>query len=161
MRTWKSLLVQASPWCKDPCSCGLDLKELQKIFCPWTKGGTSVKWFFHCGPPFDSKVEIFLSSWRSRPLEHGSTHHGEAWTIKLSHFLSFDQIDFAKIGLCLSLRVSHSSSTASSTSDSLMIQFEVVKDIRSAIVLLIASIKIRLGTHWGALFTSRIFVVFF
>ena len=26
--------------------------------------------------------------------------HVEAWTIKLSHVLSFDRIDFAKIGLC-------------------------------------------------------------
>ena len=60
-----------------------------------------MKSFFHCGPPFDSKVEIFFSSWRSRPLEHGSTHHMEAWTIKLSHVLSFDRIDFAKIGLWL------------------------------------------------------------
>ena len=78
MRTWKSLIVQASPWYVDPCSCGLDLQELQKNFCPWTKGGTSVKSFFHCGPPFDSKVENFCSSWRSRPLEHESTHHMEA-----------------------------------------------------------------------------------
>ena len=74
--------------------------EANKKIGPWTKGGTSVKSFFHCGPPFDSKVEIFFSSWRSRPLEHGSTHHMEAWTIKLSHVLSFDRIDFAKIGQC-------------------------------------------------------------
>ena len=78
MRTWKSLIVQASPWYVDPCSCGLDLQELQKKFCPWTKGGTSVKSFFHCGPPCDSKFENFCSSWRSRPLEHESTHHMEA-----------------------------------------------------------------------------------
>ena len=78
MRTWKSLIVQASPWYVDPCSCGLDLQELQKNFCPWTKGGTSVKSFFHCGPPCDSKFENFCSSWRSRPLEHESTHHMEA-----------------------------------------------------------------------------------
>ena len=64
------------------------------------KGGTSVNSFFHCGPCFDSEVENFCSSWRSRPLEHGSTHHMEAWTFKLSHVLSFDRIDFAKIGLC-------------------------------------------------------------
>ena len=77
MRTWKSLIVQASPWCVDPCSCGLDLQELQKKFCPWTKGGTSVKSFFHCGPPCDStKFENVCSSWRFRPLEHESTHHG-------------------------------------------------------------------------------------
>ena len=50
----------------------------KKNFCPWTKGGTSVKSFFHCGPPCDSKFENFCSSWRSRPLEHESTHHMEA-----------------------------------------------------------------------------------
>ena len=99
MRTWKSLIVQASPWYVDPCSCGLDLQELQKIFCPWTKGGTSVKSFFHCGPPSDSKVENFCSSWRSRPLEHESTHHMEAQTMKLFHVLIFDLINLAKIGL--------------------------------------------------------------
>ena len=27
------------------------------------------------------------------------THHMEAWTIELSYVLSFDRIDFAKIGL--------------------------------------------------------------
>ena len=104
MRTWKSLIVQAFPWYVDPCSCGLDLQELQKIFCPWTKGGTSVKSFFHCGPPCDSKFENFCSSWRSRPLEHESTHHMEAQTMKLFHVLIFDLINFAKIGLCLFLK---------------------------------------------------------
>ena len=81
VRTWKIWIVQASPWCVDPCSSGVDLQELKKFFCWWTKGGTSVNSFFQCGPPFDSRVEIFLSSWRSRPPEHGSAHHGEAWTI--------------------------------------------------------------------------------
>ena len=84
----------------DPCSSGVDLQELKKFFCPWTKGGTSVNSFFQCGPPFDSRVEIFLSSWRSRPPEHGSTHHGEAWTIQIFHVLTFDLIKLAKIGLC-------------------------------------------------------------
>ena len=56
--------------------------------------------FFQCGPPFDSRVEIFLSSWRSRPPEHGSTHHGEAWTIQVFHVLTFDLIKLAKTGLC-------------------------------------------------------------
>ena len=56
--------------------------------------------FFQCGPPFDSRVEIFLS-WRSRPPEHGSTHDGEAWTIQIFHVLTFDLIKLAKIGLCL------------------------------------------------------------
>ena len=92
--------MQASPWYVDPCSCGLDLQELQKKFCPWTKGGTSVKSFFHCGPPCDSKFENFCSSWRSRPLEHESTHHMEAQTMKLFHVLIFDLINLAKIGLC-------------------------------------------------------------
>ena len=46
--------------------------------------------FFQCGPPFDSRVEIFLSSWRSRPPEHGSTHHGETGTIQIFHVLTFD-----------------------------------------------------------------------
>ena len=55
--------------------------------------------FFQCGPPFDSRVEIFLSSWRSRPPEHGSTHHGEAWTIQIFYVLTFDLIKLAKIGL--------------------------------------------------------------
>ena len=58
-----------------------------------------MKSFFHHGPPFDSEVEIFFSSWRTIPLEHRSTHHMEAWAIKLSHVLSFDRIDSAKIGL--------------------------------------------------------------
>ena len=35
-----------------------------------------------------------IRSWRSRPLEHGSTYHWEAWTIKLFHVLSFDRIDY-------------------------------------------------------------------
>ena len=99
VRTWKIWIVQASPWCVDPCSSGVDLQELKKFFCRWTKGGTSVNSFFQCGPPFDSRVEIFLSSWRSRPPEHGSTHHGEAWTIQIFHVLTFDLIKLAKIGL--------------------------------------------------------------
>ena len=61
-----------------------DLSEL--IFSMWS--------------PFDSRVEIFLSSWRSRPPEHGSAHHGEAWTIQVFHVLTFDLIKLAKIGLC-------------------------------------------------------------
>ena len=69
------------------------------MFLPMDQRGYLSEVIFHCGPPFDSKVKIFFSSWRSRPLEHGSTHHMEAWTIKLSHVLSFDRIDFAKIGL--------------------------------------------------------------
>ena len=46
--------------------------------------------FFQCGPPFDSRVESFLSSWRSKPPEHGSTHHGEAWTSR-SHMTQLSQ----------------------------------------------------------------------
>ena len=96
----KNLDCPSFPWCVDPCSSGVDLQELKKFFCRWTKGGTSVNSFFQCGPPFDSRVEIFLSSWRSRPPEHGSTHHGEAWTIQIFHVLTFDLIKLAKIGLC-------------------------------------------------------------
>ena len=43
----------------------------------------------------------FFSSWRSTPLEHGSTHHGEAWTFQIFHVLTFDLIKLAKIGLWL------------------------------------------------------------
>ena len=90
----------------EPCYSGVYLQELKKFFA----GGPSVNSFFQCGPPFDSMVEIFFSSWRSRSLEHGSTHHIEALTIKLSEVLSFDRMDFAKIDLCAdrpSQRVSH------------------------------------------------------
>ena len=55
--------------------------------------------FFQCGPPFESRVEIFLSSLKSRPPEHGSTQHGEAWTIQIFQVLTFDLIKLAKIGL--------------------------------------------------------------
>ena len=54
--------------------------------------------FFHCGPPFDSRVDFFFSSWRSRPQEHGFTHHEEAWTIKVFLVLTFDRKTLPKSG---------------------------------------------------------------
>ena len=41
-RTWKSLIAQASLWCLDPCSSGLDLQEIN-FFSPSIKVGTTVK----------------------------------------------------------------------------------------------------------------------
>ena len=99
MRIWKSLIVQASLLCVDPCSSGLDLQELKKISTLESKGGPQWKNDFTEVPPLVHVPKLFFCSWRSRPLEHGSTHHMEAWTIKLSHVLSFDRIDLAKIGL--------------------------------------------------------------
>ena len=100
-RTWESLIVQASIWCVDPCSSGLDLQELKKISTLESKGGPQWKNYFNEVPPLVHGPNFF-SSWRSRPLEHGSTHHGEAWTIKLFHVLTFDWINFAKIRFCRS-----------------------------------------------------------
>ena len=100
MRTWKSLIVQASPrYVLDACSSGLDLQELKKKLPIDQRGGPHLSNFFTVVPPLILGLNFF-SSWRSRPLEYGSTHHEEAWTIKLFHVLSFDWIDFAKIGLC-------------------------------------------------------------
>ena len=47
----------------------------------------------------------FCSFWRSRPIEHETTYHGEAWTVNFFHVLSFDPIDFTKIGswVCVEL----------------------------------------------------------
>ena len=45
-RTWKSLIVQASPWYVDPCSSGLDLQELKKILTLESKGGPQWKNYF-------------------------------------------------------------------------------------------------------------------
>ena len=98
-RTWESLIVQASIWCVDPCSSGLDLQELQKFSTLESKGGPQWKNDFTEVPPLVHGQKFFCSSWRSRPQEHGSTYHGEACTIKLFHVLIFDLINFAKIGL--------------------------------------------------------------
>ena len=44
----------------DPCSSGLDLQELKKKFNLRIKGGTTVKKWFHWGPPFGPWAKIFL-----------------------------------------------------------------------------------------------------
>ena len=71
-------------------SIGLDLKEQQQQqkSGPWA----SVKSFFHCGPPSDRKIENFCTTWRSRPLGHGS-----ARAIKFFHVQAFDRINFHKL----------------------------------------------------------------
>ena len=100
VRAWKIWIVQASPWCVEPCSGGLDLQELRKISTLESKGGPHWKNEFTEVPPLVHRQKNFFSSWRSTPLEHGSTHHGEAWTIQIFHVLTFDLIKLAKIGLC-------------------------------------------------------------
>ena len=99
VRTWKIWMVQASPWCVEPCSGGLDLQELRKISTLESKGGPHWKNEFTEVPPLVHRQKNFFSSWRSTPLEHGSTHHGEAWTIQIFHVVTFDLIKLAKIGL--------------------------------------------------------------
>ena len=100
--TWESFFVQASLWCVDLCSSGLDLQELKKISTLESKGDHSEK-LTSLRSPFAPWAKNFFSSFRSRPIEHGSTHHGDAWTIKLFHVVSFDQIDLAKIELLLTI----------------------------------------------------------
>ena len=80
-----------------PCSSGLDLQELEKILLIDQRGDPSH--FFNVVPPLILGLKFF-SSWRFRPPEHGFTHHGEAWTIKLFHLQTFNRLNFAKIGLC-------------------------------------------------------------
>ena len=89
-RTRENLIVQASPWYVDPCSSGLALLELKKNFAHGPQGGPHWSNFFTVVPPLIQRLNFFFSSWKSRPLQHGSTHHMEAWTIKLSHVLTFD-----------------------------------------------------------------------
>ena len=85
-----------------PISSGLDLQARAKKIANRPKGGGRPQWshFFTVVLPLFLGLKLFFSSCKSRPLEHGSSHHGEAWVVKLYHFLTFDWINFAKIGLC-------------------------------------------------------------
>ena len=50
-------------------------------------------------PPLINQQKKSCRVWESRPLEHGSTLHGEAWRINFFHVLYFDLIKYPKSGL--------------------------------------------------------------
>ena len=99
-RTWKKLTVQASPWYVVSCSMGLDLQKLQNFLAIGSKGEPQLKNDFPEVPPLVHGQKKLCSFWTSRPLEHVPIYYGEARTVKVFHVLSFDSIDFAKIGSC-------------------------------------------------------------
>ena len=69
MRTWKSLIVQASPWYVDPCSSGLDLQELKKIL-PMDQRGDLIEVIFSLWSPlwFVLRLKFFVAP--------GDPYHG-------------------------------------------------------------------------------------
>ena len=60
VRTWKIWIVQASPWCVEPCSGGLDLQELKRNSTPESKGGPHWKNEFTEVPPLVHRQKNFF-----------------------------------------------------------------------------------------------------
>ena len=61
---------------------------------------TSWFYFFTVVPPLINQQKKSCNVWESRPLEHESTLHGEAWRINFFLVLYFDLIKYPKSGLC-------------------------------------------------------------
>ena len=95
-RTWKKLILHASPWSVDPCSSGLALQTLHKFLDLESQGGPHWFYFFTVVPPLINQQKKSCRVWESRPLEHGSALNGEAWRINFFHVIYFDLIKYPK-----------------------------------------------------------------